>query len=726
MFVSAALLFLVEPMLAKMMLPMLGGTPAVWNTCLMFFQAALLAGYLYAHGSLRWLGRRTQIVVHLALIALPLLPIGLLPLHLPAGWNPPVEANPAPWVMGMLLVAVGLPFSVLSANTPILQRWFARTGHVYAHDPYFLYAASNAGSLIGLLSYPLVLEPLLRLREQSSFWTGGYVVFAVLALLCAVTAWRGSHAAEPVDVRQVQASEARIAWRRRLRWIALAFVPSSLMLGVTTAMTTDVPALPLFWVLPLTVYLLSFVIVFARRPVIHHEHIVSALPAFLLAGLLPFVIHLKLPLIAMIVVYLSALGCVALFCHGELAADRPSVEHLTEFYLLMSLGGVLGGIFNSLVAPVVFHSAVEFPLVLVMAALLRRPTDTSSTARARMYDFLLPATLAAIMAIVLLGAARLHYKAPSLLIFLFFAYCALICFSFHRRRIRYTAGVAAFAVAGSLYTGPWGHVLQTDRNFFGVVRVANDDTGGFRTLIHAGTNHGMQSLDPKRSREPLSYYTSNGPAGQVFQALRAHLKYADVAVVGLGAGSMACLTTPDEKLTYYEIDPLVVRFARDTRYFTFLAQCAPHAPIVLGDARLELHDAPDGGYKLIALDAFSGDSIPVHLLTREALALYLRKLTPDGVLLFHISSRYLNLEPTLGNLARGAHLVSYIDRDTVLTPEQEKDGMTGSVWLVMAHRHADVAAFVDVPHSGWKTTEGDPHARIWTDDYSNLLSVVHW
>ncbi len=346
MFVSAALLFLVEPMLAKMMLPMLGGTPAVWNTCLVFFQAALLAGYLYAHGSLRWLRRRTQMMLHVALIGLPLLPIGLLPLHLPVGWSPPVEANPAPWVMGMLLVAVGLPFSVLSANTPILQRWFAQTGHLYARDPYFLYAASNAGSLAGLLAYPLLLEPLLRLQEQSSLWTGGYAALALLVLGCAVLTWHGAGDPGRQEILETHKVTERIEWKRRLRWIALAFVPSSLMLGVTTAMTTDIPAVPLFWVLPLTVYLLTFVIVFSRRPVIRHERIVSALPVFLLVGLLPFLTHLKLPLPAMIAVYLSTLGCVSLFCHGELAADRPTVLHLTEFYLLMSLGGVLGGVFN--------------------------------------------------------------------------------------------------------------------------------------------------------------------------------------------------------------------------------------------------------------------------------------------------------------------------------------------------------------------------------------------
>ena len=726
MFASAALLFLVEPMLAKMMLPLLGGTPAVWNTCLVFFQAALLAGYLYAHGAQRWLGRRTQIALHCALVALPLLPIGLLPLHLHVGWNAPTEANPAPWVLGMLLTAVGAPFFLLASNTPVLQRWFAQSGHAHARDPYFLYAASNAGSLVGLLAYPILLEPTMRTSAQSALWSWGYVGFAALTVLCAVLVWRRPAEAEPLAETAGPVAAEHGNWRERLRWIALAFAPSSLMLGVTTVLTTDVPALPLFWVLPLALYLVSFVIVFAKRQLIAHRRVAQVLPVFLLIGLLPGLMKLRLPLAAMIVLYLAALFCAALYCHGELARSRPGIGRLTEFYLLMSVGGVLGGIFNSLIAPVTFHSALEFPLVLVLAALLRRPKIDTKKSGALVRDLLFPAVLGIAMAGAITLAMHLDYRPGWLVVVLFFAYSALACFSFHVRRLRFAAGMAALYAAGSLYTGPYGHILDTERNFFGVVRVSNDTTGRYRQLLHAGTVHGMQSLEPARSREPLAYYTRSGPAGQVFAAMNDRLRNAQVAMVGLGAGTMACLTTPGQTLTYYEIDPLVVKIAEDTQYFTFLEECAPRAKVVLGDARLELKKAPDGAYKLIALDAFSGDSIPVHLITREALALYLRKLTPDGVLLVHISSLYLNLEPIEGNLARDAGLECYANADTSVTEKEAAAGKATSTWIVMGRTHAELASLVDAKDSHWRRVAGDPRAHVWSDDYSNLLSAVRW
>jgi hypothetical protein len=728
MFASAALLFLVEPMLAKMMLPLLGGAPAVWNTCLVFFQASLLAGYLYAHGALRWLGRRTQMALHCALVLLPLLPMGLLPLHLPTGWNPPVDSNPAPWVMAILFVSVGLPFFILSSNTPLVQQWFAGSDNHHSGDPYFLYAASNTGSLAGLLAYPLLLEPLLSIPSQSHLWSYGYWVFAALTLVCAGLVWRiHSTGVVQAEAAVVPPASKGAVWER-LRWIALAFVPSSMMLGVTTAITTDVPALPLFWVLPLTLYLASFVLVFARKALIPHRRVKQILPAMILVGLLPGIVHLKLPLVPLIFTYLSAQFCVAMYCHGELSIRRPHVQRLTEFYLLISVGGVLGGAFNSLLAPVVFHSALEFPIVMVFAALLRSPgrRERKATAGESARDWLLPTALGATMATIIVGVSRGGYKPAGLAIFLFFAYSALWCFSFHRSNLRFALGLIALLTAGSLYTGPYGRILATERNFFGVIRVTDDPTGKFRLLIHAGTNHGMQSLDPARSREPLSYFTRSGPAGQIFRAMNSHVPNAHVAVVGLGAGSMACLTTQDEALTFYEIDPLVVRFAEDPHYFTFLKECGPHAQIVLGDARLKLHDAPDSEYEVIALDAFSGDSIPVHLLTRQALALYLHKLAPGGILAFHISSLYLNLEPTLGNLARDAHLVCYINRDTSVPLEQVALGKLPSVWLVMARNKNDLAGLVNGPDSPWKPAAGNPNARVWTDDYSNLLSVVHW
>lgn len=737
MFVSASLLFLVEPMLAKMVLPLLGGTPAVWNTCLVFFQAVLLLGNLYAYAVTKWLRRRTQIVLH---ISLALTPLAVLPVHIPAGWEPPAQTSPALWILAMLSVAVGLPFFLLSASTPILQRWFSQSGHKSANDPYFLYAASNAGSLAGLLGYPLLLEPTLRLSTQSHLWSYGYAVFLAMTVACGALVWKaqpGAAAAHTAASEAASGNQPSVAWRQRLRWIALAFVPSSLMIGVTTQFTTDVPSIPLFWVLPLAFYLLSFVLVFAKRPPVSHPWLVRKLPFLILIALIPAVCKTKLPLLALMAVYLLSLFAVALVCHGELARSRPKVSRLTEFYLWISFGGVLGGIFNSLLAPVLFSSVLEFPLVLVFAALLRPPIDIqpeppAKAARLRRNDWLLPVALGLCMAAVIGGLAHEGLRPGRPLVILIFGFSMLWCLSFGKRPLRFAAGLVALLLAASLYTGPFGKVLHTERSFFGVSRVTNDPAGRLRNLFHGGTNHGMQNLNPGASREPLAYYTASGPAGTILRALQAKTLYdsggktrkPNWAVVGLGAGAMACYLQRGESLTYYEIDPAVKRIASDPRYFTFLSQCAPTAPIVLGDARLKMRAARDASYDLIVLDAFSGDTIPMHLITREALALYLSKLAPGGIIAFHISNLYVDLDPTLGALAQDAGLVCLTADDTAVSQQQIEAGKFPSRWVAMTRSRNDSGALGTDPR--WKTTVVPPGTQVWTDDYSNLLRVIKW
>jgi hypothetical protein len=737
MFVSAALLFLVEPMMAKMALPMLGGTPAVWNTCLVFFQSMLLAGYLYAYASTKWLRRRTQIILH---VSLALTPLAVLPLHIPAGWEPPSDSTPVFWVLAMLSVAVGLPFFLLSASTPMLQRWFSHSGHKSANDPYFLYAASNAGSLVGLLGYPLLLEPTLRLSVQSTFWSYGYALFLVLTVACGALVWRSRLEAAPAQTAAIEEpneTAPRDLLRQRLRWIALAFVPSSLMMGVTTALTTDVPAIPLFWVLPLAFYLLSFVMVFAKHPPISHEWLIRRLPFLILIALIPTLCKIKLPLLALIALYLLTLFAIALVCHGEVARSRPKITRLTEFYLWISFGGVLGGIFNALIAPVIFSTVIEFPLVLVMAAMLRPPIDQKTplpekAARVKRNDWLLPIALFLVMAGILTALARAGIELGSSLIILIFGYSMLWCMSFGKRPLRFAAGLVALLAASSLYHPNLGKILHTDRNFFGVIRVTDSPNGKLRYLIHGGTLHGSQSLDAARTREPLAYYTKTGPAGSILRAMQAKTlpaplgepRQASWAVVGLGAGAMACYLQPGESLTYYEIDPLVVRMALDQRYFTFLERCAPQAKIVLGDARLKLRNAPDAGYDLIVIDAFSGDMIPMHLVTREALALYLRKLAPGGMLAFHITNIYLDIGPTLGSLAKDARLVCITSDDHGVPQDQLDAGKLASRWLVMARSQADLGLLATDPH--WVDVRVSPGTKVWTDDYSNLLHVIKW
>jgi hypothetical protein len=720
MFASASLLFLVEPMIAKMLLPLLGGTPAVWNTCMVFFQVMLLAGYFYAYVVMRWLGRRAQILIHVGMVAVPLL---VLPLHLPMGSEPPTDRSPVFWVLGVLAMSVGLPFFVLASSTPVLQRWFGGSGHEQSADPYFLYAASNVGSLAGLMAYPLAMEPMLRLSEQSRIWRYGYIGFVAMTVACAALVWNRKTERVVPDLSRAEA--AGPVWPERLRWVALAFVPSSLMIGVTTALTTDVPAIPLFWVMPLALYLISFIFVFAKRQVISHEWIIRRLPFLILAALVPVVSQTKLPLAVMLALYLTVLFAVAMMCHGELARTRPEVERLTEFYLWISVGGVVGGVFNSLVAPLVFRSVLEFPLVLIAAALLRpgidvRPLAGAEWVWARRKDWLLPLALGLCMLTVILVVGKMGIRPSRALNIALFGYAMLWCLSFGKRPVRFAAGVAALFVASTFYPGSFGRVLHTERSFFGVSRVTEDPEGRFRYLFHGGTAHGIQSLDPARSREPLAYYSRTGPAGEIFR-----FAHGDVAVVGLGAGALACQLAPGEGLTYYEIDPSVVRIAEDTKYFTFLSQCAPEAKVVLGDARLRLRDAPDGRYGLIVLDAFSGDSIPMHLVTREALAMYRRKLAPGGVIAFHISNLYLQLSPTLAALADDAGMVSLIEDDSAVPAKEIADGKFPSKWMVMGRSEGDLAGLA---RSGgrWVAAERKVGARVWTDDYSNMLGIIKW
>ncbi len=734
MFVSAALLFLVEPMFAKMALPLLGGSAAVWTTCLVFFQVTLLAGYAYAHASAKLLGKRPQVAVHAAVL---LAALALLPVHVPGGWAPPVQPNPVGWLLRLLLVAVGLPFFALSATTPILQKWFALSGHPSCGDPYFLYAASNSGSLLGLLSYPFVLEPLLGLSDQSRLWKWCYVLFLLLVAVCVALVWRsrnelsGSVTILPLNPRfeEVTTRHAENPTpRQRLRWVALAFVPSSLMLGVTTALTTDLPAIPLLWVIPLALYLLSFVLVFARKPHLLPLWLRRRLPLLILVAAIPFLLKSVPPLPALLPIDLLTFFAVAMVCHGEVARSRPAALHLTEFYLWVSVGGVLGGAFNALLAPVIFSTVVEFPIALVLAAILCPPIDlVEDMPRARRLDYLLPAALGLAVAV---AALELQAKGVSpgrgfdFIIFIIFGAAAICCLRFGARPRRFGLGVAALILASQVYTGPFGHIVHSERSFFGVYRVTDDAVKNSRALFHGSTPHGLQSLDPSRACEPLAYYTRSGPIGQVFQAFQESQVENDVAVIGLGAGVMACYRQPHQRFTFYEIDPTVLHIAQNRRYFTYLSDCGSPVRVVLGDARLSLRAAPAHGYGMIVLDAFSGDSIPTHLLTREALALYLTKLAPNGILAFHISNRYLELHGVLGNLAHDAGLSCLSNDDVHVSEDEAREGKFASSWVIMARDPSDLEPLSK--DSRWTVLRAVPGSRAWTDDYSNIVSIFRF
>jgi hypothetical protein len=508
--------------------------------------------------------------------------------------------------------------------------------------------------------------------------------------------------------------------------VFLAALPSSLMLGVTTYLTTDVAPFPLFWVLPLALYLLTFILVFARKPVYPPSWMgrVLCLPAVVLT--VTFIVEATEPAWLFVVLHLLAFWTAAMICHAELAKDRPPAkEFLTDFYLCMSLGGVLGGLFNVLIAPVLFKSVLEYPLAIIVACSIRPSGDTPSHLPRVCWADVTWALGIGTTTIALIAATRSFAANPSQLTTLWtFGVPAVLSYRFVKQPIRFSLCLGAMLVAGSVaYVGTQGRILVMERNFFGVLRVAEDSRGQFHQLVHGNTLHGRQSLDPARQTEPLAYYHTSGPIGRVFDTFNLIHgdSRTDVAVVGLGAGAMACYARPSQNWTFYEIDPAVERIARDTNCFTFLKlSLANKLNVVLGDARLRLNEAPDHHYNLIVVDAFSSDAIPIHLATREALRVYLSKLAENGMLAFHITNRRLDLEPVMGNLASDAGLVAFYDRDLSPGPP----GKASSEWVVMARRMEDLRI---LPSSHqWMPLKPDPHTRVWTDDFSNILSVLRW
>lgn len=729
-FLSATLLFLVQPMFAKMVLPMLGGTPAVWNTCMVFFQAMLLAGYAYAHATCRLLGVRKQAMLHSILLVLPL---AVLPIAVAEGWNPPTEGNPTGWLLLLLAVSVGLPFFVVSTSNPLLQQWFAGTGHPAAKDPYFLYAASNAGSMLSLLAYPILLEPQLTLETQSTYWAYGYGALIVAILGCASLLWKNSQGPQEQMTLATDAESAagprfelsaQVGFGRRMRWIALSFVPSSLMLGVTTYLTSDVASVPLFWIVPLALYLLTFILVFASRPPIKHEWVVAALPWFVLPIALSM-FSLDIGLAMMILVPLTFF-VLAMACHGELARDRPSTKYLTEFYLWMSVGGVLGGIFNALLAPVLFNSVAEYPIAIALACMLcGKPQSKPSTPRDRLFDLALPAALFALL--MVLSRTFLQTTNPSLQAKLgVFLIPALLCFSFKDRPVRFGLGIAAILFAGQMTTSLQHKVLFAERSFFGIHRVLMDKDETFHELQHGTTFHGRQSLADERRCVPASYYHPTGPFGDVFRKIGGDPEVKAISIVGLGAGGMMAFSQPGQKFTYYEIDPTVRKIAEDPELFGYLKGCAKGTyEIVMGDGRHRLKEAPEGSYHLMMFDAFSSDSIPIHLVTREAMEMYLTKLAPGGVIAVHISNRYMDLEPVLAALAEELNLVCYIrsDRDE-LTEEQRREGKAFARVVVMARSMDDLRGLE--AEQGWQPAQKWDGVPVWTDNFSNILEIMLW
>jgi hypothetical protein len=715
-FLSAFLLFWVQPLFSKMVLPLLGGSPSVWNTAMMFFQLALLAGYGYAHLlTHRIAGLRSQIAIHGAVIAGGLF---FLPFAVAHDLVPPTTGSPIPWLIGLLAVSIGWPFFALSASAPLVQSWFARSGHRLSDDPYFLYAASNSGSLLALLVFPVLLEPTLTLAGQARAWMFGYgvliFILVVMGIFLSRTNGRVALAAES------SASDPRNAWRQRLTWIALAFVPSSLLLGVTTYITTDIASAPLLWVVPLALYLFSFVIAFARQTPLKPEWTLKAqaIGILVVATMVTLVLLFERrgPVFVVAGVHLLTFFVTAVLCHTELARRRPGVEQLTEFYFCMSIGGALGGIFNALIAPLIFSTDYEYYLALVGAcalrALVRGEAKGVSAA-----DLAYPLILSLVVAVVAYESIDTGMLGPVGRV-IFLVPCAVALYSFTARPFRFAFGVAAM-LGSALLVQSSVDVLVTERNFFGINRVKLIDGGAKTALVHGTTMHGTEFTAPNLRREPLAYYARSGPVGQMM-ALTGSRR--EVAAIGLGTGALACYRKPGESWTFFEIDAAVEKIARDTRYFHYLSDCGS-TKIVLGDGRLSLKASADRSYDLIIVDAFSSDSIPMHLLTREAVALYLSKLKPRGVILLNISNEYLDLAPVLMTLVQS---VGAAGRHQIFqpSPSEVAQGATASEWMAIAASDADLEFLRS--EKRWQVMSPQVHATPWTDDFSNIFGAIRW
>jgi hypothetical protein len=841
LFSSAALIFVLQPLFGRMVTPLLGGSPQVWNTSMAFFQAALLLGYLYAHLVARLKDVRLQAVIHGAVL---LLAWFTLPLQVTSALGEPNSDHPALWLLGVLALSVGAPFAAASATAPLLQAWYARTGRPDAKDPYYLYAASNLGSFIGLLAYPALIEPTMGAQAQSGSWAIGYVVVAALIALCAAVATSTQGADAPPQVH----TEAAPSWRKRLYWVAAAAVPSALSLGVTLHISTDVASAPMLWVIPLALYLATFVIAFGKR-----GDRISA-----------WSFKLQPLAIALLVVSYYASGnwlgsmagiligffFSALICHHALARARPEASRLTEFYFFVSLGGVAGGAFAALLAPMIFNNVYEYPLALA-AACLFLPRSNAGADMARLRDAAAAAcvTLAlvivlllrltpldAVLAIGALGGACamiaagwsdesrppvMRYgfllvgatsgvfaiwlafqrdfvfihsvvdDAPHIamrepfgaaliaLAFLLLAFC--VHGTIQRRRegegplgdiamglaipgslllillplmgagvnapLVIALGVAFSAVAMLLNRGRpivlaglvlaafvmiflddarGGRIITQHRDFFGVlrVRVLDDPTDPavppLRVLLHGTTLHGAQLAAPGLTRLPLTYYNPHTALGEAILGGLSTGDSSSLALIGLGAGATACLMRPTDELTVYEINPEVVRLSmRPGGAFTYVPECAPHARLELGDARLRIADAPDGAFDVIVVDAFSSDAIPAHLLTREALALYLSKTSEHGIVVLHLSNRNLALVSEAARVARdvGAPNLYRVSNKFMERYASWYGGSAASVMIVA--RSQETLDTLLLPSGEWRAVEAPP-GRGWSDDYINL------
>src|SRR5258705_351208 len=652
-----------------------------------------------------------------------------MPLRIASGWGEPPTSGYAFWLLGLFGVSIGVPFFALPANNPLLQAWFVRTGHPNGPDPYFLYASSNIGSFLALLSYPVLLEPMFTLRTQNLIWTCGYGLLIVLIASCGILLLRSPAKAADLNMPADDSNAPAPSWILRARWIFLAAVPSGLLIAVTAHISTDVAAAPLLWVLPLSLYLLTWVLVFQSRPLLPHKWMLMAQPLAITGVIVLLAVGGEQNLLLTLGGHQVCFFVIAMACHGELARTRPAANDLTGFYVALSFGGMAGGLFAGLIAPFTFSWIAEYPILLALAALCRAPGGEERLPRWSSWYWPLLAALAVAL------IAPSYYSESKVMTWLderrvwmiggVGVLSALLALGFNANRWKIFATVAVALVLIRPYRSDDGRV-ETVRSFFGVQKIVVTPHGQYHVLMHGTTIHGAQKFQnddgtPVTGRpEPITYYHKDGGIGQAISAVRAR-KGGPLPppVIGPGPAPPTCASEPGETWKFFEIDQSMVDTARDPKYFSYIQSCEPDLKPVIGDARLTFAREPDGIYDLIIVDAYSSDAIPIHLATEEAMEIYKDKLAPQGAVVMHVSNRHLELSSVVVGIAEANDLKSWVYSED---SGRDNEYIFATSVVISAREEADVGRLTSSEQ--WELEEADEKQRVWTDDYSNVLGAV--
>lgn len=725
LFFSAFLLFALQPMVGKVLLPFFGGTPGVWNVCLVFFQSMLLGGYIYANRLSRIRKFSFQVLCHLALLIFALFFLRKSIFESVATFQPSIE-SPIFSLLLLLVVSLAVPFLLLSATSSLLQSWFSESGHARAKDPYFLFVSSNLGSLLALIAYPFFLEPNIRLSNQFQLWKAGYFSLFILIFVCALFRLKNREIAKA----KVNSEREKIIPRKKAHWFILSFIPSSLLIGVTTFLSADVAAFPLLWLIPLVLYLGSFIVAFSQVGIQFSKKqnfLLGRATAFLACVvIIGIILESSQPAKIFLPANLILFFIVAILCHIRLVQIRPASENLTEFYFWISLGGAAGGIFNTMIAPKLFSVVAEYPILILLGTIFRSGSvlpDSEKPNFRRDFGYALLVS----MLFIFLSKCISHFEiAPTkLVILIVLGIPMILAYRTVKFPQRYALAVGLLYISSLFFFSSRGHhLLYRVRTFYSTLKVETDANNKFTMLFHGSTLHGRQLLDSERHKLPIGYYSKGSPVSEVFQfARKENGNFSKVGIIGLGTGTLAAYGLKGEQWSFYEIDPMVIHLARDSNYFSYLkdSEIFSNAQFLEGDARIRLKESENSKFDLLIFDAFSSDSIPTHLLTAEALSLYQEKLKSGGIMLFHVSSWYFNLAPVLGSVAKNLGMQAFLKAQYLTEEDEEKDGRVSSKWIVVTKD--EVLSKKMGTKLGWKALDAKA-GFLWTDDYSNILRAL--